>query len=119
MEGTLSSQFMQGKLKATQLRSIEALNSHERYNGLIGHMQKHEPIWLSFCECENPENEVPQGWENRSMQDTSEKVAWHDDPAEFSVKFAHQLEKLTILKVVRPDRFQVAAQRFINTILGE
>ena len=119
VEGNLSPDFLQGKLKPTQLRSIESLNSNDRYCRLIDHIQRNEDTWLNFYSCENPEDEIPNGWENQMLEQVEEKVSWSDEPNEFSGKFAHQLQKLTILKVVRPDRFQVAAERFINSILGD
>ena len=103
VEGNLSPDFLQGKLKATQLKALEALVENQSHGELVNHIQKNEDLWMAFINTESPEDEIPIGWESHQQQDNT-KITWSDDQ-QFVPKFNKFVENLNILRVLRPDRF--------------
>jgi len=43
-------------------------SKNEKFNGLISHIKKNQDLWLNFLNSENPENQIPDGWQNNQIQ---------------------------------------------------
>ncbi|KAJ3180788.1 hypothetical protein HDU85_003867 [Gaertneriomyces sp. JEL0708] len=75
---------------------VKALSNMEQFRSLSSDIEGGSKQWKKFCELEVPENEkLPQEWKNKSP-----------------------LQKLCILRCIRPDRMTYAVRNFISQKMG-
>lgn len=110
LESSLSPQLLGGKLSNTQLKLLEELNEQPCFKNLLSNLESQESKWLEFLACSNPEEVIPLGWENNELMNTI--------PAKIR-DISKLLQDLTIIRMMRPDKFLFAANILINKILGE
>ncbi|KAJ3051836.1 hypothetical protein HK097_007152 [Rhizophlyctis rosea] len=76
---------------------VKALSNLEVFKSLASDIEGSSKQWKKYCENEVPENEkLPQEWKNKTP-----------------------LEKLCILRCLRPDRMTYAVRNFIATKMGQ
>jgi dynein heavy chain len=77
--------------------TIKALSNLEQFRALANDIEGSSKRWQKYCEVEAPENEkLPQEWKNKTA-----------------------LEKLCLLRALRPDRMVYAVRNFIAQKMGQ
>ncbi|KAJ3128700.1 hypothetical protein HK098_003691 [Nowakowskiella sp. JEL0407] len=75
---------------------VKALSNLEQFRSLASDIEGSSKQWKKYCENECPESEkLPQEWKNKSA-----------------------LQKLCILRCLRPDRMSYAVRNFVSTKMG-
>eukprot|EP00050_Salpingoeca_kvevrii_P003770 m.233351 g.233351 ORF g.233351 m.233351 type:complete len:4592 (-) comp10879_c0_seq1:411-14186(-) len=77
--------------------SVKALSAAEQFSGFDRDIEGAAKRWKKFCEAESPENEkFPGEWKNKSL-----------------------MQRLCMLRALRPDRMLYAMSLFVGEVLGE
>jgi dynein heavy chain len=75
---------------------VKALSNLEAFKTLASDIEGSGKQWKKYCELESPETEkLPQEWKNKTL-----------------------LQKLCILRCLRPDRMTYAVRNYIGAKLG-
>lgn len=74
--------------------------------GLIESMESSLDRWVAFLEHPQAENVVPEPW------NSGDDISVTNEPA-------RMLKKLTIVKILRPDRLLSAMEQFAGKVLGQ
>ncbi|KAJ3202267.1 hypothetical protein HDU82_007485 [Entophlyctis luteolus] len=83
-------------LSAPSWQMVKALSNLEQFRSLASDIEGSAKQWKKYCENECPESEkLPQEWKNKSA-----------------------LQKLCILRCLRPDRMSYAVRNFIGQKMG-
>lgn len=84
-------------LATSNWQMIKALSNLEVFRNLASDIEGSAKQWKKYCENESPENEkLPQEWKNKSP-----------------------LEKICILRCLRPDRMSYAMRNFVALKMGQ
>lgn len=87
------------------MAQLEDVANTKHLNNLISSMEQDEVRWLQMYESSQPEQIIPEPW---MTGDDSSTVS----------ETARALKKLTIIKILRPDRLQIAVEQFAIKALG-
>ena len=101
---TISSGLAGGKLSDHQLMYLQYISTQPQFQYLIDHMESNEARWVEFIKDPEAENNVPE--------------LPGDDELKHQDKAVHDLKQLTLIKIMRPDRFSSAVKTFIQQILA-
>ena len=110
LQSTLSPQLLQGKLNSSQMKLLEELIEQPCFKYLLTNLETQEYKWLEFLACANPEERIPNGWENPELLNTI--------PVK-QREVAKMIDDLAIIRMMRPDKFLFAANILVNKILGD
>ena len=69
-------------------------------------MESNEGQWIAFLEHPQAESTVPEPWLTGDDISTTNEAA-------------RQIKKLTIIKILRPDRLVSAMEQFVSKVLGQ
>eukprot|EP01016_Furgasonia_blochmanni_P042655 TRINITY_DN567_c0_g1_i1.p1 TRINITY_DN567_c0_g1~~TRINITY_DN567_c0_g1_i1.p1 ORF type:complete len:874 (+),score=315.79 TRINITY_DN567_c0_g1_i1:204-2825(+) len=114
IETKLSPTLLQGKLSNSQMKFLEELSNQDRFKNLVGNLEANESGWLAFLDASNPEDVFPKGWENADYE-TKEAGNLKGNLKDVSIA----CRDLAIVKLFRPDKFALFAQKLINVVLAE
>jgi len=91
LETTLSPNLFGGNLTATQMKELEELTKHNAFQSLVSEIENHREEWDAWFESDSPEDQVPKNGERKS-------------------EIHNLMREIIILKVLRPDRYQMKVQ---------
>ena len=101
----ISTGLLKGKLTKSQLAQLEDISLGPHLQGLIASMESEEDRWIQVLDSASPEQLVPEPWMTGNDSSTSNETA-------------RLLKKLIIIKIIRPDRLQIAVEKFAVKALG-
>lgn len=83
-------------LNDTVLAAVKHLSQKDAFKSLLSDMENSSKQWRKYCELEAPELEkMPQDWKNKTP-----------------------LQKLCVLRCLRPDRMIIAVRQFVGQLMG-
>jgi len=103
-----------GRLSTNQLKLLEEVGKSQRFGYLVGHIESNEYEWIEFLKAVNVEDAIPKGWYNTEFEGN---LASTLNPHEKEI--VSYLRDLTVIKILRPDRFKAAAEKLVDKILGD
>ena len=95
----------EGRLTMTQAKNLKDLFRTKTFSKLPQALETQRHEWSSFMDHSNAENCVPEIPSN--------------DPGLKDSSFAQDLKRMTLVKILRPDRFIMAVKNFVGKVLGD
>ena len=89
----------------TQAKNLKDLFRTKTFSKLPQALETQRHEWSSFMDHSNAENCVPE--------------IPSSDPGLKDSSFAQDLKKMTLVKILRPDRFIMAVKNFVGKVLGD
>jgi len=95
----------EGRLTMTQAKNLKDLFRTKTFSKLPQALETQRHEWSSFMDHSNAENCVPE--------------IPSSDPGLKDSSFAQDLKRMTLVKILRPDRFIMAVKNFVGKVLGD
>jgi dynein heavy chain 1, cytosolic len=95
----------EGRLTKTQVKKLEELSINKSFKTLPQSLEQNQGAWLQFLDHPNAESCVPEIPNPELGSKDGDTIK--------------EMKKLTVLKILRPDRFIAAVKMFVAKALGE
>jgi len=112
IETKLSSSLLDDKLSIPQLKALEEISYNAYFENLINHMESNTPAWVNVLQVQNPEDNIPTGWENTEHEKSVARGAQ-------DIEFSRILKDLILLKALRADKFNLLCIKFVKAVFGD
>jgi len=91
---------------------LEEVSKHGVFQDLVNHLETKEDQWMTWIRGATPEDNIPTGWENTTLEKNQAQGAQ-------DFEYAQLFRNLVVLKILRQDRLNFACYSLIQKLMGE